>query len=70
MSFKLKRTRHRGVYRSGPRFVVPFTDDAGNDRQRVFQTLDEARQFRLVVIAAERAREDYDAPWGSGPHVG
>ena len=43
--------------------VVPFTDDAGNDRQRVFQTLAEARHFRLAVMAAERAKKDYHGPW-------
>ena len=29
LSFKLRRTRHRGVYRSGRKYVVPFVDTVG-----------------------------------------
>jgi len=49
LSFKLQRTRHRGVYRSGSKYVVLFVDTVGLDRQRVFYTRAEARAFSEVI---------------------
>ena len=49
VSFKLQRTRHRGVYRSGSKYVVPFVDSVGIDRQREFSTRAEARAFRETI---------------------
>jgi class 3 adenylate cyclase len=49
LSFKLQRTRHRGVYRSGRNYVVPFVDTVGIDRRREFSTLAEARAFREAI---------------------
>jgi hypothetical protein len=49
LSYKLNRTRHRGVYRSAGRYVVPFIDTLGADRIRDFETLTEARDFRDAV---------------------
>ena len=48
-SFKLQRTRHRGVYRSGSKYVVPYVDSVGIDRQREFLTRAEARAFRETI---------------------
>ena len=52
-SFKLRRTRHRRVYRLGQKYVVPFVDTVGVDRLREFATLAEACDFREVVRRAE-----------------
>ena len=46
LSYKLNRTRHRGIYRSAGRYVVPYIDTLGADRLRDFETLTEARNFR------------------------
>ena len=39
LSFKLARTRHRGVYHADHRYIVPYSDDFGRDRHREFDTL-------------------------------
>jgi len=58
LSFKLQRTRYRGVYRNGSRYVVPYSDEHGRDRPRDFDTLAEAHEFkRAVRIAHERRHE-------------
>jgi hypothetical protein len=49
LSFRLERTRHRGVYRSGRKYVVPFVDTVGIDRRWEFSTRAEARAFRRVI---------------------
>ena len=56
MSFKLGRTRHRGVYRSGRKYVVPFLDDLGAERLREFDTLTEAHNFQVGLRIAEKAQ--------------
>jgi hypothetical protein len=75
-SFKLGRTRHRGVYRSGSVYVVPFEDEVtGGERRREFGTLAEARDFRTALRLAEKAQSAYTGPSyrggegnaGSGP---
>ncbi len=61
-SFKLGRTRHRGVYRSGRKYVVPFLDNLGGERRREFETLTEAHNFKDGLRIAEKAqvvRQDY-----------
>jgi class 3 adenylate cyclase len=49
LSFKLQRTRHRGIYRSGQKYVVPFVDTVGIDRRREFATRAEARAFKEAI---------------------
>ncbi len=56
LSFKLQRTRHRGVYRSGRTYVVPFVDTVGIDRRREFSTRAEARAFRTMVVEEREGR--------------
>lgn len=56
LAFKLARTRSRGVYRSGDRYIVPYIDDLGADRVRAFATRAQARDFRNALRAQRRAR--------------
>jgi hypothetical protein len=56
LSFKLERTRQRGVYRSSGKYVVPYWDELGSERRREFGTLTEARDFRTAVKIVERNR--------------
>jgi class 3 adenylate cyclase len=53
-SFKLKRTRHRGIFGSGGRYLVPYRDDAGTEQVGDFGTLAEAKAFRPQARAAEK----------------
>jgi hypothetical protein len=62
LSFKLSRTRHRGVYRTGTRYLVPYVDEQGSERARDFDTLAQAHDFRLSVQAAEKAQKEYSGP--------
>ena len=62
LSFRLDRTRHRGVYRSGRKYVVPFVDELGGDRHREFDTLAQARDFRAAIRIAQKAQTDYTGP--------
>jgi class 3 adenylate cyclase len=62
LSFKLVRTRNRGVYRSGRHYVVPFTDDLGAERRREFETLADATDFRAALRLAEKAQSKYTGP--------
>jgi class 3 adenylate cyclase len=52
LSFKLSRTRTRGVYRSGNRYLVPYTDNLGAERVRDFATRSEAHDFRQATLIA------------------
>ena len=70
LSFKHERTRHRGVYRSNGKYVVPFSDELGVDRRREFETLDEARNFRTALRVAEKHQTDYNGPSIQGPFEG
>ncbi|HVD59068.1 MAG TPA: adenylate/guanylate cyclase domain-containing protein [Thermoleophilaceae bacterium] len=73
LSFKLQRTRHRGVYRASGKYVVPFSDELGGERRREFETLGEARNFRAALRLAEKGEQteytglslynDTDEPW-------
>ena len=60
LSFKLIRTRHRGVYRSGGLYLVPFVDTLGADRCRDFDSLSEARKFRDALRIVMDAKPGYD----------
>ena len=67
LSFKFSRTRYRGVYRSGPRYIVPYTDEHGRDRPRDFDTLAQAHQFRRALRIAHARRERMDLFMNLGP---
>ena len=62
LSYKLNRTRHRGVYRSADRYVVPYIDTVGADRIRDFQTLTEARNFRDSTRITKKIGDRSSAP--------
>ncbi len=61
LSFKLARTRHRGVYHADHRYIVPYSDDHGRDRHREFDTLSEARDFKTALRLTEQARRIVDS---------
>ena len=54
--FKLKRTRHRGIYTSGGVYVVPYRDDAGTKQVGEFVALADAKRFRTETRVAEKMR--------------
>ena len=54
LCFKLDRTRYRGVYQYGGRYVVPFVDDLGADRERDFEKLSDARDFQAALRIAQK----------------
>jgi class 3 adenylate cyclase len=62
LSFRLRRTRYRGVYRSGSRYVVPFVDELGADRRREFDTVAQARDFRAAVHIVGTTQIGYTGP--------
>jgi class 3 adenylate cyclase len=57
-ALRLRRTRVRGVYRLGDRFVVTSFDELGGERRDEFSSLAEARTFRKRVAG----RDDDRAP--------
>lgn len=62
LSYKLRRTRQRGIYRSGSRYAVRFVNEAGDEQLREFDTLSQASDFRtLVRIAGKNQRECHGA---------
>jgi len=67
LAFKRRRTRCRGVYCSGGRYVVPFIDNIGADRMRDFETLGQARDFRDAIRLSQKSvyKGPY-LPWDSG----
>ena len=56
LSFKLARTRHRGVYHADHRYIVPYIDDHDRDRHREFDTLSEAHDFKTALRLTEPRR--------------
>ena len=46
LSYRLSRTRYRGVYRTATGYIVPCTDEHGRDRAREFDTLAQAHEFK------------------------
>lgn len=59
MSGKLRRTRHRGVYRLGERYVVPWFDTVGIEHREVFPTPGEAGSFARTVRLREKSQTDF-----------
>jgi hypothetical protein len=59
---RLKRTRSRGVYRLGGRYVVPYFDEIGLACQREFETLAEARDFSGALRLSEKSSPDQVKP--------
>jgi class 3 adenylate cyclase len=75
LGLRLTRTRHRGVYRSGTAWVVPFVDTVGAERRREFPTRDEARSFAADVRMARKGeqlarRPEHDSGGPSAPGGG
>ena len=69
LSYRLTRTRWRGVYRLDGLYVVPFHDELGMERQREFTDAGDARRFRHSVKLAQQAKTrdvGLDAPWDGG----
>jgi hypothetical protein len=81
---RLHRTVHRGIFRQGDLWAVPYYDSRDAKRVRRFDDLDEARKFRdhqqliekVKIDEDERARErspaqgDLDELTGGGGGVG
>jgi class 3 adenylate cyclase len=70
LSYRLERTRWRGVYRLDGLYVVPYHDGLGIERQSEFMDAGEARRFRDGVKLARQAKDrrpNSFFPWGSGP---
>ncbi len=71
MDVKLRRTRFRGVFRHGERYVVPYHDEMGVEHRAEFEARDEARSFRWTVRFAQKQKGQYTGPsfrgheWGS-----
>jgi len=72
VDLKLRRTRFRGVFRSGERYVVPYYDEVGVEHRKEFQTREEARSFRWTVRFAQKHKSEHTGPsfkgheWGAG----
>jgi hypothetical protein len=62
MDLKLRRTRFRGVFRHGERYVVPYYDEVGVEHRKEFQTPAEARSFRWTVRFAQKQKSRYSGP--------
>jgi class 3 adenylate cyclase len=58
-ALRLRRTRHRGVYRVGDRYVVPYVDSLGIERRRTCETPAQARDFRESLERAAKAQGDF-----------
>jgi class 3 adenylate cyclase len=70
LSYRLARTRWRGVYRLDGLYVVPYHDGLGIERQPEFTDAGEARRFREGVKLAHQAKSrgvGLGLPWDSGP---
>jgi class 3 adenylate cyclase len=64
---RLHRTRHRGIYRQGDLWAIPYVDSLGVDRVRRFDNLDEARAFRRQLRAVDWANRVVFNDPGSAP---
>jgi class 3 adenylate cyclase len=62
MDLRLRRTRSRGVFRHGERYVVPYYDEVGVEHRKEFQTRGEARSFQWAVRFAQKQRREYAGP--------
>jgi class 3 adenylate cyclase len=63
---RLRRTRHRGIYRRAEHYVVPYFDEVGLEHERDFDTLSAARVFRDARREDEKRKIDF--PGGPAPH--
>ena len=59
MDLKLRRTRFRGVFRYGERYVVRYHDEVGVEHRKEFQTRKEARSFHWSVRFAQEQKREY-----------
>lgn len=59
---RLHRTVHRGIYRQGDLWAVPYQDSQGVERVRRFDDLDEARGFRRQQRLLEWAKTTTEKP--------
>jgi class 3 adenylate cyclase len=66
LSYKLSRTRWRGVHRLEGLYVVPYADHLGIDRQREFGDVREARHF-LYALKVEHDGKRQFRDLESGP---
>jgi class 3 adenylate cyclase len=73
LSFKLARTRHRGIHHAGDHYIVPYSDEHSRDLYLEFDTLTEARDFKTALRLAEQARRVVESgsmtkggEWGAG----
>ena len=64
LSYRLSRTRWRGIYRLEGLYVVPYEDHLGIDRQREFAEARHARDFRFALKIARDAKFLYGDPAG------
>jgi class 3 adenylate cyclase len=55
LCYKLQRTRHRGVYRDGADYVVPYVNHLGLDSLRSFSSARDARDFREAIRILEKS---------------
>jgi hypothetical protein len=70
LSYRLARTRWRGVYRLDGLWVVPYHDELGIERQPEFTDAGAARRFRHGVKLAHQAKHRAPHsffPWDAGP---
>jgi class 3 adenylate cyclase len=67
---RLRRTRFRGIYRHGNRFVVPYWDETGVERRRAFEVSHEARDFRRNIRRAEKAQVEHRGSGYPDDHLG
>jgi class 3 adenylate cyclase len=70
LSYRLARTRWRGVYRLDGLYVVPYHDGLGIERQPEFTDAGEARRFRdgvKLALQAKHRAPNSSFPWDTGP---
>ena len=70
MDLKLRRTRFRGVFRHGERYVVPYYDEVGVEHRKEFPTRAEARSFRWTLQFAQKHKSEYSGPSFKGHEYG
>jgi class 3 adenylate cyclase len=63
---QLRRTRHRGIFRRGEHYVVPYFDEVGLEHEKEFKTIAMARAFRDARREDEKRKVDF--PGGPAPH--
>lgn len=62
---RLRRTRRRGIYRRGDRYVVPYFDEVGIEHENAFETFAAARAFRDTRRYDEKGQIEFP---GGAPH--